>query len=363
MLAIASVSFAGEAHLGAPAPAVITAKTVKGEPIAAFKPGKVYVVEFWATWCGPCKVSIPHLNEMSKKYKDVSFLGVSVWETRENGTVQASDLPKVDRFVQTMGDKMSYNIAADTDKGDMAKGWLAAYGQNGIPAAFIVNQEGQIAYVDHPMSPQFEKNLQAVVAGTFDVSKARSEMDARIAAQAESQKTMVEFGRAMTAARPKVTEQATHFDFEGAEQTVQAVADAHPVKDEEGKVAPMSVQAQILRILQASDETAYMAYVNRMVKSGTTSAPQLNAVAWNIVDNKKFKNPDYSLAAVAALQACDKSGWKDPEIMDTLALALFKSGKVSWAIEVQTKAVNLAKDPAEKKDLQSRLDSFKKPAK
>jgi len=42
---------------------------VKGEPVT-FKEGKVYVVEFWATWCGPCKTSIPHLTEIQKKYKD-----------------------------------------------------------------------------------------------------------------------------------------------------------------------------------------------------------------------------------------------------------------------------------------------------
>jgi thiol-disulfide isomerase/thioredoxin len=71
---------AGELKLGDPAPALKVSKFVKGSPVTKFEPGKFYVVEFWATWCGPCKTSIPHLTEMAKKYKDVQFVGVSVWE-------------------------------------------------------------------------------------------------------------------------------------------------------------------------------------------------------------------------------------------------------------------------------------------
>lgn len=67
-----------------PAPPVCVSAFIKGEPITAFQKGQVYVIDFWATWCGPCKEGIPHLTELQKKYGDkVRILGVSVWEPRE----------------------------------------------------------------------------------------------------------------------------------------------------------------------------------------------------------------------------------------------------------------------------------------
>ena len=58
-------------------------KWLKGEPVSAFVGGRVYVVEFWATWCGPCKRAIPHLTGLQQKYRaDVTVIGVSVWEPR-----------------------------------------------------------------------------------------------------------------------------------------------------------------------------------------------------------------------------------------------------------------------------------------
>ena len=84
-LALSAVS----AELGDPAAPLQIAEWVKGKPVdlAADKGKKIFVVEFWATWCGPCRASIPHLTEMQKKFKDknVVFIGVSVWENDQAG--------------------------------------------------------------------------------------------------------------------------------------------------------------------------------------------------------------------------------------------------------------------------------------
>ena len=89
--------------VGDPAPKLDVKSFVKGEPIKSLEPGKLYVVEFWATWCGPCRVSIPHLTELQKKHVDVVFIGVSIWEHDQNA---------VKPFVDTMGDRLMASLVA-----------------------------------------------------------------------------------------------------------------------------------------------------------------------------------------------------------------------------------------------------------
>lgn len=143
--------------LGDPAFPLVGLTFVKGKPVEIM-PGKVYVVEFWATWCPPCKDSIPHLTALSKKYADkgVVFVGVS----NENvGTVKP--------FVSEMGDKMDYNVAVDA-VGGVANGYMLAFQQGGIPTAFVVDQKGRVVWYGHPMG-DLEKVLSEVVAGTYKI--------------------------------------------------------------------------------------------------------------------------------------------------------------------------------------------------
>src|SRR5688572_11521609 len=87
--------------VGDAAPALAPSKWVKGEPIAKFETGKIYVVEFWATWCGPCITSIPHITELQKKNPSVAFIGMNCMEHEPS---------KVAGFVEKMGEKMGYRV-------------------------------------------------------------------------------------------------------------------------------------------------------------------------------------------------------------------------------------------------------------
>jgi thiol-disulfide isomerase/thioredoxin len=129
---------------------------VKGAPVdglgdADAAGDRVLVVEFWATWCGPCRRSIPHLSKLQGKYrgKKAVFVGV----TREDRDVV---LP----FVDEMGDKMAYAVALDS--GEEAQERVSKpLGVRGIPHAVVVNHHNVIVYSGHPMDGAFERALKA----------------------------------------------------------------------------------------------------------------------------------------------------------------------------------------------------------
>ena len=128
--------------------------------------GKIYVVEFWATWCGPCRATIPHLTKLQKQYKkDVTFIGVAILE---------EDQDEVGKFVEKMGDEMDYRVALDLvpedgdgDEGAMHKTWMEPAYLQGIPAAFVINGDGVIAWIGHP--GQIDDPLKKITGGTWDL--------------------------------------------------------------------------------------------------------------------------------------------------------------------------------------------------
>ena len=130
MLGIAVPSaMAQTLKVGDAAPKLEVKSFVKGEPVKEFEAGKTYVVEFWATWCGPCKVSIPHLTELQKKYPEVPFIGVSVWE-QDQAWSSRSSTRWATRW-PTASPSMPFPMAESGNEGAMAKTWMTAAGRNG----------------------------------------------------------------------------------------------------------------------------------------------------------------------------------------------------------------------------------------
>ena len=176
------------------APALAVGKWVKGEPVKELEKGKVYVIECWATWCGPCVQAIPHVTQLQKKYEDKGLvvIGMNIWE---------NDDADVEPFVKKMGDKMDYRVAmddkADGGRGKMAETWMAAAGRNGIPCSFIVDREGRVAWIGHPMS--MDEPLEQIIEGKFDIKKEADRANEEAAQQGAMEKLQRQFQAAMKA--------------------------------------------------------------------------------------------------------------------------------------------------------------------
>ncbi len=348
---------AGQLSVGDPAPKIEVKDFVKGKPVTKFDKGKTYVVEFWATWCGPCRVSIPHLTELQKKYKDVTFIGVSVFER---------DQSAVKPFVEKMGDKMDYRVAMDAlkpvpakpgegkagekkEEGVMATTWMEAAGQNGIPTAFIINKDGKIAWIGHPM--EMEKPLEEITAGKWDLAAAATKFKK---AQAR-QTTLMELSRKLRQYRNEPMKAVAAID--------KAVKDDPDLEDRLGFAKFHFLAAK------GGDPDKALSYGKQLVEKNKDNAQVLNQIAWTIVSPEASQEgagvPNGKLLKLAleAAQKADKAvKGKDPSVADTLAKAYFENGDVAKAVETQERALKLAKGTRleNNKELKDRLEKYQK---
>jgi thiol-disulfide isomerase/thioredoxin len=332
--------------VGDKAPEIVVSKWVKGEPVTGFEKGRVYIVEFWATWCGPCRMSIPHLTELQSKFKDkgVTVVGVSVSE---------DDQSKVEPFVKDRGDEMNYTVALDQvpappegtpanrrwnfEHGKMANTWMKAAGLDGIPMALIVNQEGTVVWIGSPLSPTgaIDDTVDQVVAGKYDIKEAaakaarRTDLESRINTALAAQ------------------------DWAIAIKTFDELIAMYP-----RAAGGYAMGKFTVLLLKAEDYDRAYAWAREIIDGPIKDdAVSLNSIAWTILDNENVKKRDLDLAMKVATRADEVSKGKDWQIVDTLARAYFEKGNIDKAIELETKAVGLTPDDM-KPDIQTTLKKY-----
>ncbi len=314
--------------VGDPAPPLVNGEYVKGEPVKEFEKGKVYVMEFWATWCGPCIAAIPHVTELQEKYKDdgLIVIGQNVWE---------NDEAAVKPFVENMGDKMGYRVAYD-DGGKMAEQWMRAAGQNGIPASFIIDREGKIAWIGHPMS--MDGPLEKVLAGNFDAK-----------AEAEKAKKTEQLGMQISQAM-----QAGETDK--AVKLLDQYAEMNPQMAGQIEVAKFNI------LLEAEKYDDAYAMAGPIIEKSEDPA-MLNEMAWMIVmPDSPVKQQDLDVAMKAAEKSVKLSEKEDGDTrsagIDTLARVHFLKGDVAKAAELQQQAIDLVETPELKRQLQETMREY-----
>lgn len=348
---------AKELFVGDPAPALKLQEFVKGEPVKEFAKGKIYVLEFWATWCGPCIQAIPHVTSLQAKHKDVVFIGVNVMEDADQ---------EVKEFVKKMGAKMEYRVAIEAKdpksegSGLMFARWLEPAHQEGIPASFIVNGDGKIAWIGHPM--EMDEPLAKIVAGKWDLAAAAREFKAEIEVAKASKQLEEDLEKAMESGKP---------------QQIVSVLDAAFKKSPSLEVQHGPLRFNAL-LAQEDKKDEALAYGKKLVEGVAKSDPNALYSISNALltddDDEPLDKVDAATAKLAIAAATQlvkviesikgMPAENKSVAIEALAHANFAAGNAAEAVKAQEKAIQIAKGSKRESDeeLTGRLKKYQQAA-
>ncbi len=137
-----------KAEVGKPALA-FDLKTPAGKAVSLESlKGRVVLLDFWATWCGPCKMAMPGIQKLHEKYKDkpVTIIGVNCMEEDEKAALKYMEEKKFTYTLLLKGD-------------DLVKG----YGISGIPTLILIGKDGNILSSMVGFDPSLEESLSKAI--------------------------------------------------------------------------------------------------------------------------------------------------------------------------------------------------------
>jgi peroxiredoxin len=295
---------------------------ISGPKVSPFKQGQTYVVEFWATWCAPCRTSIPHINKLYKTYKSQ---GLHVWG------ISDEEPDTVRRFVARKGDGMSYSVISDTS-GNFNKAYMSAAGMKGIPAAFVVGPSGRVVYIGHPMSSGFDRAIKSCTSGKYDP------------VLAERAKPIIENLEKATKAR----------DWRMAHRQIDSLMamDSWVFSD------TLFTKYKIYLNEQGDPKAANDYMLVQITETYSNKPDVLQDVVYNLITDPELANADPQLKEQAVAALGQALGEDNPQYLAILALKSHKEGDLSQAVNLQYEAY-MAAAGDERDQMRSVLDAYK----
>lgn len=301
------------------------------EPVTTFKDGQVYVVEFWATWCGPCIASMPHISQLQQEYLDRGVTVVSVSD--ESLDVVSEFLEREVRGKKNAeGEPLTYAeltanycLTSDPD-GSVNKDYMRAANQNGIPCAFIVGKDGRIDWIGHPM--RMDGPLEQVVTDSWD----RAAFGEQFRAEQEFEIAMNQALRLLRQGKP-----------DEARAQVAKLAETAPTPELKAQAEQRIIQLEFMVFQQqvAEDQAAAVENLPKLIEMAGGSAGAVNSITWTVAqraDRGEQVSPELLDAAVKQVeQVMDKDN-PDPSLTDTLAHLVYHQGDLDRAIKLEEEA-------------------------
>lgn len=305
---------------GSKAPKIEVKRWLKGTPVRTTLKKGTYVIEFWATWCAPCRESIPHLTELARKHKKTKFAGIGIWE---------ADGKHIDKFVKDMGSKMGYAVAYSGNRDAMAKTWMASAKQTGIPSAFII-KDGVIQWIGLPW--EMEDALTAVEKGTLDLNVSKRDFLNSLNTVAQSDESKQELAA--------IAEKFLKGERDEAKADLKAFESKHPVKPESPDFVTLEIRRLHLFWLAFDSKDQFLASVSKILENEADIGRV--AVVPPVILQLSSNEASYELAS-EAIKVLTK-GTKDPEVFRFAAIVCRRMNQPSECARYAQLGLDLLKD-------------------
>ncbi|TWU04561.1 redoxin domain-containing protein [Stieleria varia] len=316
------------------------------EHVTEFKKGKVYVVEFWATWCGPCIMSMPHLADLQNKYRDkgVQIISVSSETLKEVNDLLGQTNPDLEKTFAEI--TAPYTLTVDPDR-SVYEDYMEASNQDGIPCSFLIGKTGQVEWIGHPM--ELDQPLEEVIADKWD---------------REAYKKVLEKEKQFQESMQKLSQLAGNGKFD--EAIAMAEEQLKTTDDKELKERWTSLRYSLmLSAGKVTDEV--LAFYRNELKKMKGNIGAIGQFSYSLYGLHQQGGDVRALAkdAVAALSDEIPNAPKEflPLLYNTVAQLHSVNENYTEAIEAQQKAVDTSEDPRQQKRLMPFLDELKSKAK